>query len=86
MDLDFHSSNLKDTIITVCAKGLRLKMLSRCDKNTDKQAALYVVMTRCSERLYLGYTSTLSSLFPEKNNAVYKYNVEIEIILLINYI
>jgi len=81
MDLDFHSSNPK--IMTWwCAKGLQFKdvFIPGCDKNTDKRAALYVAMTRCSERLYLGFTSSLSPLFPEKNNSVYNNNEEIDII------
>ena len=81
MDLDFHSSNPK--IMTWwCAKGLQFKdvFIPGCDKKTDNRSALYVAMTRCSERLYLGYTSSLSSLFPEKSNTVYNNNEELEII------
>ena len=81
MDLDFHSSNPK--IMTWwCAKGLQFKdgFIPGCDKPTDKRAALYVAMTRCSERLYLGYTSSLSSLFPDKNNSVYRNKENINII------
>lgn len=81
MDLDFHSSNPK--IMTWwCAKGLQFKdvFIPGCEKNTDKRAALYVAMTRCSERLYLGYTSSLSPLFPNKDNPVYNNNEEIDII------
>jgi len=81
MDLDFHSSNPK--IMTWwCAKGLQFKdvFIPGCDKNTDKRAALYVAMTRCSERLYLGYTSRLSSLFPSYTDSVYNNNDDIEII------
>ena len=81
MDLDFHSSNPK--IMTWwCAKGLQFKdvFIPGCDKSTDKRAALYVAMTRCSERLYLGYTSSLSPLFPKKDNPVYNNNEEIDII------
>jgi len=81
MDLDFHSSNPK--IMTWwCAKGLQFKdvFIPGCEKNTDKRAALYVAMTRCSERLYLGYTSSLSPLFPKKDNPVYNNNEEIDII------
>jgi superfamily I DNA/RNA helicase len=81
MDLDFHSSNPK--IMTWwCAKGLQFKdvFIPGCDKDTDKRSALYVAMTRCSERLYLGYSGTLSSLFPQKGNSVYNNNDEIEII------
>lgn len=37
-------------------------------------------MTRCSERLYLGYTSRLSSLFPSYTDSVYNNNDDIEII------
>ena len=81
MDLDFHSSNPK--IMTWwCAKGLQFKdvFIPGCEKNTDKRAALYVAMTRCSERLYLGYTSSLSPLFPKKDNPVYNNNEEFDII------
>lgn len=81
MDLDFHSSNPK--IMTWwCAKGLQFKdvFIPGCEKQTDKRAALYVAMTRCSERLYLGFTSTLSSLFPDKNNTIYNNNDTIEMI------
>lgn len=81
MDLDFHSSNPK--IMTWwCAKGLQFKdvFIPGCDKKIDNRSALYVAMTRCSERLYLGYTSSLSSLFPEKSNTVYNNNEELEII------
>ena len=81
MDLDFHSSNPK--IMTWwCAKGLQFKdvFIPGCDKNTDKRAALYVAMTRCSERLYLGYTSRLSSLFSSYTDSVYNNNDDIEII------
>ena len=81
MDLDFHSSNPK--IMTWwCAKGLQFKdvFIPGCDKSTDKRAALYVAMTRCSERLYLGFTSSLSPLFPKKDNPIYNYNEEFDII------
>jgi superfamily I DNA/RNA helicase len=64
------------------AKGLQFKdvFIPGCDKNTDKRAALYVAMTRFSERLYLGYTSRLSSLFPSYTDSVYNNNDDIEII------
>lgn len=81
MDLDFHSSNPK--IMTWwCAKGLQFKdvFIPGCDKSTDKRAALYVAMTRCSERLYLGYTTSLSPLFPKKDDSVYNNNEEMDII------
>ena len=74
MDLDFHSSNPK--IMTWwCAKGLQFKdvFIPGCDKtiNHDKRAAIYVAMTRCSERLYLGFTSHLCSIFPDQGDSVY---------------
>ena len=81
MDLDFHSSNPK--IMTWwCAKGLQFKdvFIPGCEKRTDKRAALYVAMTRCRERLYLGYTSSLSSLFPSQTDSVYNNNDDIEVI------
>lgn len=37
-------------------------------------------MTRCSERLYLGYTTSLSPLFPKKDDSVYNNNEEMDII------
>ena len=81
MDLDFHSSNPK--IMTWwCTKGLQFKdvFIPGCEKRTDKRAALYVAMTRCGERLYLGYTSSLSSLFPSQTDSVYNNNDDIEVI------
>ena len=37
-----------------------------CESSWDetKRAALYVAITRCSERLYLGFSGRLNSLFP----------------------
>lgn len=67
MDLDFHSNNPK--IMTWwCAKGLQFKdvFIPGCESSWDetKRAALYVAITRCSERLYLGFSGRLNSLFP----------------------
>ena len=81
MELDFHSTNPK--IMTWwCAKGLQFQdvFIPGCDKSTDSRAALYVAMTRCSERLYLGYTTALSSLFPQKSDHVYNNTDDVEII------
>ena len=74
MDLDFHSSNPK--IMTWwCAKGLQFKdvFIPGCERiiKPDKRTAIYVAMTRCSERLYLGFTSRLCSIFPDQNDRVY---------------
>ena len=76
MDLDFHSSNPK--IMTWwCAKGLQFKdvFIPCCEKDfgPNKNAAIYVAATRCSERLYLTYTSQLSHIFPNKTSSKY-YN------------
>ena len=67
MELDFHSNNPK--IMTWwCAKGLQFKdvFIPGCESSWDetKRAALYVAVTRCSERLYLGFSGRLNSLFP----------------------
>lgn len=83
MDLDFHSSNPK--IMTWwCAKGLQFKdvFIPGCDKNinNEKRAALYVAMTRCSERLYLSYSSNLSPIFPSESDSVYNNKGNIDII------
>ncbi|WP_281644661.1 AAA family ATPase [Bacteroides zoogleoformans] len=75
MDLDFHSDNPK--IMTWwCAKGLQFKdvFLPGCEYEytPDKRAAVYVAMTRCSERLFLGYTGELNSFFPDKTSDLYE--------------
>lgn len=74
MDLDFHSSNPK--IMTWwCAKGLQFKdvFIPGCETAfpADKRAALYVAMTRCSERLYIGYSGSLNNLFPSPASQIY---------------
>ena len=74
MELDFHSSNPK--IMTWwCAKGLQFKdvFIPGCDCSFDesKRAALYVAMTRCSERLYLGFSGRLNSFFPVQSSSVF---------------
>lgn len=47
-----------------CAKGLQFKdvFIPGCETSftPDKRAALYVAMTRCSERLYLAYSGHLN--------------------------
>lgn len=75
MDLDFHSTNPK--IMTWwCAKGLQFKdvFIPGCDSSfyPTKRAALYVAMTRCSERLYLGYSGGLCGCFPGTDSPIYK--------------
>lgn len=77
MELDFHSNNPK--IMTWwCAKGLQFKdvFIPGCDQfnDEDKRAALYVAMTRCSERLYLGYCGQLSKFFPPTSKYSSIYN------------
>lgn len=74
MELDFHSSNPK--IMTWwCAKGLQFKdvFIPGCDYSFDesKRAALYVAMTRCSERLYLGFSGSLNSFFPVQSSSIF---------------
>lgn len=74
MDLDFHSNNPK--IMTWwCAKGLQFKdvFIPGCEASftPDKRAALYVAMTRCSERLYIGYSGSLNSFFPSHTSPIY---------------
>ena len=83
MDLDFHSTNPK--IMTWwCAKGLQFKdvFIPGCETSfsEDKRAALYVAMTRCSERLYLGYSGTLGSFFPSPTETIYNNSDDEEII------
>lgn len=72
MELDFHSNNPK--IMTWwCAKGLQFKdvFIPGCEAFWDeaKRAALYVAMTRCSERLYLGFSGRLNSFFPSQEDS-----------------
>lgn len=83
MDLDFHSSNPK--IMTWwCAKGLQFKdvFIPCCEINyeEEKRSAIYVAMTRSSERLYICYSSSLSSFFPAPDSDLYAKNNDIEII------
>lgn len=83
MDLDFHSSNPK--IMTWwCAKGLQFKdvFIPGCETSfkSDKRSALYVAMTRCSERLYVCYTRSLCPLFPSKTSPVFNQVANVEII------
>ncbi|MBR2199922.1 MAG: ATP-binding domain-containing protein [Bacteroidales bacterium] len=81
MDLDFHSKNPK--IMTYwCAKGLQFKdvFVPGCEYAfpEEKRAAIYVAITRCSERLYLGFSGSLCNLFPQKSDSVYEseFNVD----------
>ncbi len=74
MDLDFHTNNPK--IMTWwCGKGLQFKdvFIPGCDNefSAEKLSAMYVAITRCSERLYLGYTSKLDSFFPDVASPLY---------------
>lgn len=74
MELDFHSNNPK--IMTWwCAKGLQFKdvFIPGCEAFWDeaKRAALYVAMTRCSERLYLGFSGRLNSFFPSQEDSLF---------------
>lgn len=83
MDLDFHSSNPK--IMTWwCAKGLQFKdvFIPCCEINyeEEKRSAIYVAMTRSSERLYICYSNTLSNFFPAPDSDLYAKNNDIEII------
>ena len=83
MDLDFHSSNPK--IMTWwCAKGLQFKdvFIPGCETSfdSDKRSALYVAMTRCSERLYVCYSRTLSTLFPDRSSSIFNQAGNVEII------
>ena len=73
MELDFHSNNPK--IMTWwCAKGLQFKdvFIPGCEASWDeaKRAALYVAMTRCSERLYLGFSGHLNSFFQSQDKSI----------------
>ena len=83
MDLDFHSNNPK--IMTWwCAKGLQFKdvFIPGCETpySADDRAALYVAMTRCSERLYLGYTGTLGTFFPASSSPIFNSSDDDEVI------
>jgi superfamily I DNA/RNA helicase len=83
MDLDFHSSNPK--IMTWwCAKGLQFKdvFIPCCNISfeEEKRSALYVAMTRSSERLYICYSKIVSDFFPAPNSDLYANNDEIELI------
>lgn len=83
MDLDFHSSNPK--IMTWwCAKGLQFKdvFIPCCEINyeEEKRSAIYVAMTRSSERLYICYSNSISNFFPAPDSDLYAKNNDIEII------
>lgn len=83
MDLDFHSTNPK--IMTWwCAKGLQFKdvFIPGCETSfsSDKRAALYVAMTRCSERLYIGYSGTLCDFFPKPSSPIYNSSEDDDVI------
>lgn len=74
MELNFHSNNPK--IMTWwCAKGLQFKdvFIPGCDNlfSEDKRAALYVAMTRCSERLYVGFCGKLNFFFPKESSSIF---------------
>ncbi len=83
MDLDFHSTNPK--IMTWwCGKGLQFKdvFLPGCEYRLkeDNRAAIYVAMTRCSERLYLGYTKKLDSFFPNADSSLYSQSGTLKVL------
>lgn len=83
MDLDFHSTNPK--IMTWwCAKGLQFKdvFIPGCETSfsPDKRAALYVAMTRCSERLYIGYSRSLNTFFPSPTSPIYNNSTDNDMI------
>lgn len=74
MDLDFHSSNPK--ILTWwCAKGLQFNdvFIPACNFDYDDavRSAMYVAVTRTSERLYLCYSDSLMEWFPEESSDLY---------------
>ena len=74
MELDFHSSNPK--ILTWwCAKGLQFNdvFIPACnfDYDDDVRSAMYVAVTRTSERLYLCYSDSLMEWFPEESSDLY---------------
>lgn len=83
MDLDFNSSNPK--IMTWwCAKGLQFKdvFMPACEivHEEEKRSAVYVAITRSSERLHVCYSGKLSGFFPTPDSQLYTNSTEIEII------
>lgn len=77
MDLDFHSKNPK--IMTYwCAKGLQFKdvFVPGCEYDfpEEKRSAIYVAITRCSERLYICHSGALCNIFPPTSDPVYENN------------
>lgn len=81
LELDFHTTNVK-VMTWWCAKGLQFKdvfiLNCQADYNEDKRSALYVAVTRCSERLHLLYTGELSSkYFPDKGSGLYKKEMDL---------
>jgi superfamily I DNA/RNA helicase len=82
MELDFHSSNPK--IMTWwCAKGLQFKdvFIPACEINyeEEKRSALYVAMTRSSERLYLLFSGRPSMFFPNPESDLYAKQVVVDL-------
>lgn len=74
MNINFKSR--KPKIMTWwSAKGLQFKdvFIPGCETNFDSKyrAALFVAMTRSSERLYLLYSGSLSSFFPDPSSSLY---------------
>ena len=78
LELNFYSTTPK--IMTWwCAKGLQFKdvFLLNCNylcKDEDiehKRNAVFVAATRTSERLYVAYTGSLSSFFPDANSDIF---------------
>lgn len=78
LELNFHASTPK--IMTWwCAKGLQFKdvFLLNCNELCsrsefeEKRNAVFVAATRPSERLYLAYSGSLCSYFPNSNSDIY---------------
>lgn len=76
MDLDFHTDNPK-VLTWWCAKGVQFKnvFILGCETEfyQDQRRPLYVAITRCSERLFLGFSSRMHSFFPDASSDLY-YN------------
>lgn len=88
MDLNFHSTTPK--IMTWwCAKGLQFKdvfllncnQLSLPSEISENRSAVYVAATRPSERLYLAYTGSLCSYFPDASSDIYQHQQSVDDIL-----
>ena len=66
------------------AKGLQFKdvFIPGCETafSADKRAALYVAMTRCSERLYISYSGSLCKFFPNPSSSIYNTSDDDDVI------